>query len=228
MSAAGRDPAAKHALRACQACLSLFWKVESNDKCQYTHAATWKWAVAVWSTNRSSRPQDAGARWHLGAGRRGWLGGGFISWDKWPGSPGCHLAPLGVPSRTHYPVCFSTPIKHTASSRLNGLGLFGGVLAKSATERCRGEGRSFVREKLPQTRQEGFLFLVRDDISFTVSSGLSGKWDVTCIHFPHCWKLDFRKVFGGCQGTSLTFCSLWGGGLGRNTFTTLQSYICSC
>ena len=29
-------------------------------------------------------------------------------------------------------------------------------------------------------------------------------------------------VFGGCRGMSLTFCSLWGGVLGRNTFITLR------
>lgn len=47
MAAAGRDTTEMYALCACQACLSLFWKVESNDKCQYTYVATWKWAVAV-------------------------------------------------------------------------------------------------------------------------------------------------------------------------------------
>lgn len=87
--------------------ISLFWKVESSDKCQYTYIATWKWAVAVWITNRSGRSQDVGARWHLGAGHMEWLLR-EVSLVNTSGLAllGATSLPLGVLSRAHYPICF--------------------------------------------------------------------------------------------------------------------------
>lgn len=87
--------------------VSLFWKVESSDKCQYTYVATWKRAVAVWITNRSGRSQDVGARWHLGAGHVGRLLREVLLADTSGLAPlGATSLPLGVPSRVHYPICF--------------------------------------------------------------------------------------------------------------------------
>ena len=73
MSAAGRGPAAKRALRARQACLPLFWKVESSDKCQHTHAATWKWAVAAGAQTEAAdlKMRVPDGTWELGAGVAG-------------------------------------------------------------------------------------------------------------------------------------------------------------